>query len=44
VDRHYVVVAALKALAEDGKIDVATVTSAMKAFGIDAAKPNPTTV
>jgi len=43
VDRHHVVVAALKALADDGKIDVATVTSAIKAFGIDPAKPNPVT-
>jgi len=43
VDRHHVVVAALKALADDGKIDVATVTGAIKAFGIDPAKPNPVT-
>ncbi|HEU4531035.1 MAG TPA: pyruvate dehydrogenase (acetyl-transferring), homodimeric type [Steroidobacteraceae bacterium] len=44
VDRHHVVVAALKALADDGKIDVATVTSAIKAFGLDPDKPNPATV
>ncbi len=44
VDRHYVVVAALKALADDGKIDVATVTSAIKTLGIDPDKPNPATV
>jgi pyruvate dehydrogenase E1 component len=44
VDRHYVVVATLKALADDGSIDRAVVTQAMKAFGIDPEKPNPLTV
>jgi len=44
VDRHYIVIAALKALADDGKIDVNTVTKAMKAFDIDPEKPNPLTV
>jgi pyruvate dehydrogenase E1 component len=44
VNRHYVVIAALKALADDGKIDVHTVTKAMIAFGIDPEKPNPLTV
>jgi len=44
VDRHHIAVAALKALADDGKIDVATVTSAIRTFGIDPAKPNPVTV
>jgi pyruvate dehydrogenase E1 component len=44
VNRQYIVVAALKALADDGKVDVKTVTSAMKAFGIDPDKPNPPTV
>ena len=44
VDRQYVVVAALKALADDGKIDAATVTKAITDFGIDPAKPNPLTV
>jgi pyruvate dehydrogenase E1 component len=44
VDRHYITVAALKALSDEGKMDVATVTGAMKAFGIDAKKPNPLTV
>jgi pyruvate dehydrogenase E1 component len=41
VDRHHIVVAALKALADDGMIDVATVTTAMQKFGIDPATPNP---
>jgi pyruvate dehydrogenase E1 component len=44
VDRHYIAVAALKALADEGKIDVATVASAMQAFDIDPEKPNPVTV
>ncbi len=44
VDRHYIAVAALKALSDEGKIDVATVTGAMKTFGIDPKKPNPLTV
>ena len=44
VDRHYITIAALKALADDGKIDAQTVTKAMKTFGIEAEKPNPLTV
>jgi pyruvate dehydrogenase E1 component len=44
VDRHYIAVAALKALSDDGKLDRSTVTKAMKDFGIDPAKPNPLTV
>jgi pyruvate dehydrogenase E1 component len=39
-----VAVAALKALADDGKIDKQTVTDAMQAFGIDPEKPNPLSV
>ncbi|MBM2854539.1 MAG: pyruvate dehydrogenase (acetyl-transferring), homodimeric type [Steroidobacteraceae bacterium] len=41
VDRHWIVVATLKALADDGKAETATVTMAMKKFGIDPSKPNP---
>jgi pyruvate dehydrogenase E1 component len=44
VDRHYVAVAALKALADEGKVDKATVGKAMKAFNIDPDKSNPVTV
>jgi pyruvate dehydrogenase E1 component len=44
VDRRYVVVAALKALADEGKLDVATVRGAIARFGIDPDKPNPVTV
>jgi pyruvate dehydrogenase E1 component len=43
VDRYHIVVAALKALADDGKLDVATVKGAMKKFKIDPDKPNPVT-
>src|SRR5208337_4778368 len=44
VDRHYVEVAGLKALADDGKVDVRTVTEAMREFGIDPEKPSPPSV
>jgi len=44
VDRHYVAITALKALADEGKIDKQTVTDAMQAFGIDPEKPNPLSV
>ena len=44
VDRRWVALAALKALADEGRLDVATVTSAMERFGIDPGKPNPVTV
>jgi len=43
VDRHYVTVAALKSLAEDGAIPVAKVAEAIKKYGIDVNKPNPVT-
>ena len=41
VDRHWICVAALSALAEEGKVDAASVKAAMKKFGLDPAKPNP---
>jgi len=44
VNRHYVVVAALKALADEKQIDVQMVVQAMASFGIDPEKPNPLTV
>ena len=44
VDRHYVVVAALKALSDEGKIPAAKVTEAMKNYHIDPEKPNPVNV
>ncbi|MFI5217652.1 MAG: transketolase-like TK C-terminal-containing protein, partial [Candidatus Limnocylindria bacterium] len=44
VDRHWVAIAALKALADEGEIPAATVSSAISRYGIDAKKPNPATV
>jgi pyruvate dehydrogenase E1 component len=44
VDRHYVTIATLQALAEDGKISTEVVTQAIRKFGIDPDKPNPVTV
>jgi pyruvate dehydrogenase E1 component len=41
VDRNHIAVAALKALADDGKLDSSAVTAAMKALGVDPAKPVP---
>ncbi len=41
VDRHFVVLAALKALADDGVLPVAKVAEAIKKYGIDPNKPNP---
>jgi pyruvate dehydrogenase E1 component len=44
VDHRYIVVAALKMLADEGKLDRGTVTRAIATFGIDPEKPNPVTV
>ncbi len=44
VDRYYVTVAALKALADDGEIPAKKVSDAIKKYGIDPEKPNPITV
>ena len=44
VDRYYIVVAALKALADEGTLPAAKVADAIKKYGIDAAKPAPWTV
>jgi pyruvate dehydrogenase E1 component len=44
VDRHYVALATLKALADDGKVAAKVVSQAMQTFGIDPEKPNPLTV
>ncbi|GGY15852.1 pyruvate dehydrogenase (acetyl-transferring), homodimeric type [Paludibacterium paludis] len=38
VDRHYVAVAALSALAREGRIEAARVAEAIKRYGIDTAK------
>ncbi len=44
VSRHFIVVAALKALAEDGLVPVANVGKALAKYRIDPNKPNPVTV
>jgi pyruvate dehydrogenase E1 component len=41
VDRNYIVVAALRSLADEGKVDQNTVTGAMQALGVDSSKPVP---
>jgi pyruvate dehydrogenase E1 component len=41
INRHYIVVAALKALAEEGKVPAAKVTEAIGKYAIDVAKINP---
>ena len=41
VNRYYIAVAALKALADDGEIEIKTVNKAIKQYGINPDKPNP---
>ncbi len=44
VDRHWVTLAALKALADDGKIDRSKVAAALVKYNLDPKKPNPMSV
>ncbi|MFK8050501.1 MAG: pyruvate dehydrogenase (acetyl-transferring), homodimeric type [Halioglobus sp.] len=44
VSREYVVIATLKALSDEGTIEVGVVAKAMRALGISADKVDPTTV
>jgi pyruvate dehydrogenase E1 component len=44
VDRYYVVIAALQALAKENAIPANKVTEAIKKYNIDPKKPNPMTV
>ena len=44
VDRHFIVVATLKALADDGTIDQQTVADAIRKYGIDPERPDPVTL
>ena len=44
VDRHWVTLASLAALAEDGTIERQKLADAIKKYGIDPGKPNPLTV
>jgi pyruvate dehydrogenase E1 component len=41
MDRNHIVVAALKALSDEGQVDQATVTSAIRKLGVDPDKPVP---
>jgi pyruvate dehydrogenase E1 component len=44
VDRFYVTVAALKALADDGALPASKAAEAVKKYGLDPSKPAPWTV
>jgi len=44
VDRHWVTIAALQALAAEGALDAGTVAKAIAKYNIDPEKPNPITV
>ncbi|MGH8727245.1 MAG: pyruvate dehydrogenase (acetyl-transferring), homodimeric type [Burkholderiales bacterium] len=44
VDRYYVTIAALKAIADEGEIPTSKVNEAIKKYGINPDKPNPVTV
>ena len=44
IDRHYIVLAALKALADDGKLPASKAAEAILKYGIAADQPNPLTV
>jgi pyruvate dehydrogenase E1 component len=44
VDRHFVALAALKSLADEGTIEASVVADAIKKYSIDPEKPNPVTV
>jgi len=44
VDKRFVAVAALKALADDGVLDRKTVSQAIEKYGIDPDRPNPVTL
>ncbi len=44
VDRHYIAIAALKALADEGTIAASEVSKAIKKYNINPDKPNPVTV
>jgi len=43
VDRHFIALSALRALAEEGLVPTAKLLEAMRRYGIDPAKPNPLT-
>jgi pyruvate dehydrogenase E1 component len=44
VDRYYIVLAAIRALANENKIEMSTVGKVMNKYNLDPEKPSPTTV
>ena len=44
MNRHWVAVAALKALAEEGKVEASVVADAIRKYDLDPNKPDPWTV
>ena len=44
VDRHWITLAALKALADEGAVEKSKVAEAIKKYGLDPDKPNPVKV
>ena len=44
VDRYYIVLTAIRALVNDGKIKMSVANEVMKKYNIDSTKPNPITV
>jgi pyruvate dehydrogenase E1 component len=44
VDRHFIAVAALKALADEGAVAASAAADAITRYGIDPEKPNPARV
>jgi len=44
VDRHFIALAALKALADDGEIPYSQVSDALSRYRIDTEKVDPTSV
>jgi len=44
INRHYIVLAALKALADEGALPAARVSEAIASYRIDPGKPNPVTL
>jgi len=44
VDRRFIAITALKALADDGTLDMKTVSQAIEKYGIDPDRPDPVTL
>jgi pyruvate dehydrogenase E1 component len=44
VDKRFIAVSALKALADEGTLDQKTVAQAIEKYGIDPERPNPVTL